>query len=211
MPDTQTLHGTSTPEATTNLVTLGYATAQLTELSVAKLAALPAAIEAASEAVRQWCRRDFVLAARDERYDGDGSTSLMLDRFPVVSIEAIFVGDPDEEEQLDAASYRFKPRTGEVRRASLARSWGSFLGDFPEGFQNIRVLYTAGFASVPGPVMQATIQVAKAMLDQAVRDTTVDNERWGSDYSYNRSPMRLDYGLPQTAKDILAPYREYRV
>lgn len=184
-----------------DLITLEYATTMLPGLSAAKLAALPTAISAASEAIEAHCRRAFAQAPAVELYDGDGTSSLILDRFPVASIASIRTGaDTDDPTTLDPSEYAFKPSTGEVRLRCR---------NFPEGFANVEITNTAGPATVPGPVQQAAVQVAKALVDQALRDTTVDSERW-EDYSWSRQQMREDFALPATAKQLLAPYINHR-
>lgn len=200
MPQDQILIGTSTPENLYDLVSFADAVVMLPGLSPKQLAALPAAITAATEAVRDWCRRDFALDQRDEYLDGDGSTSQFVEHFPIFALYAVIVGEGDDAETLDPSEYSVSKRTGEVRLRRRA---------FPEGFANVRVQYAGGPSTVPFPVVQATVQAAKALIDQAGRDTTVDSERW-LDYSWSRNQVRKDSGIPETAKDLLAPYRSYR-
>lgn len=183
-----------------DLVTAAYATALAPGLAALSAATLANVLAAASDAVRTYCRRDFAQVARDETLDGDGSDSLTLDHFPVASIATLSVERQGTFEVVPADEYRLKKSTGQVRMQA---------GHFPEGWGNIRVIYTGGTPSVPTSIQQAVVQLAKAMVDQAKRDTTIDSERW-ADYAFTRSDGRVDFGIPETAKDLMAPYRDHR-
>jgi hypothetical protein len=200
-----------------DLITLSYATDILPGMTAQKLNALPALITAASDAIRDYCKRDFFPITLTELYDGDGTTILLLNLYPVTSIASITTGMPDNPDVMDPATYGFKSKTGEVRiNSSLgfdpfipSDGWG-FSGRFPSGWQNIQVVYSAGLSSVPTPVQQACVQVVSALWDYARRDNSIDGERW-EDYSTSRNPIRKDFQIPDTAKDLLATYRDYRV
>ncbi len=197
MPD-QILTGSSVPESGDDLATLAYAVAMLPALAPKKLEALPAALAAASQIVRDHCRRDFRLTPRDERHDGDGFDLVVLRHYPAASIEAVTLGKGADAEELAADEWDFDPQYGTLRLEARV---------FPAGFRNVRVRYTAGLAA-PDPVRQATVQVARALIDQAANNSMIDGERWG-DFMQYRNVGRMDFAIPETAKGLLAPYRDF--
>lgn len=46
-------------------------------------------ITAASKAIQRYCRRDFLVIAYDEIYNGTGQRRLMLRQYPVISVESV--------------------------------------------------------------------------------------------------------------------------
>lgn len=57
--------------------------------TAAETALLDAAVEAASEVVRQWCGRDFTAGRHDELYHGYGTRDLFLRHAPVLAVERV--------------------------------------------------------------------------------------------------------------------------
>ncbi len=57
--------------------------------SAAELRQIDYFVAAASDAVRRWCRRDFVAASYDELYDGSGTPELPLRQYPVLAVERV--------------------------------------------------------------------------------------------------------------------------
>jgi hypothetical protein len=203
----------STPLITTDDYAAAMAAANI-NVPAAALTFLPTLIDQATDAIETYCRREFGQQTITDLYDGDHTVSLILRLFPVASITSITVyADTDSPQVLDASTYRVNPRTGEVRltnhfAGSTWEAWGAS-GVFPEGWQNIEVVYVAGYADVPAAVKLACIQTVKAALDSFRRDSNVDGERW-EDYSWFRNTQRKDVAIPETAKDLLAPHRDYR-
>ncbi len=108
-------------------------------------------IEAASAAIRRYCRRDFSSQEYTEEFDGDNSSALFLRQTPVTAVDAVTVNGT----VLDASAFHWNAR-GRVALAdqldSAAILWR---GRFPEGVQNVSVTYTAGYAAVPADIQSA--------------------------------------------------------
>lgn len=64
--------------------------------------------------------------------------------------------------------------------------WGEDFGEWPRGFQNVLVHYTAGYASgsIPADLEQACIEVVADMYSETERDRGLASESLG-DYSYS--------------------------
>jgi hypothetical protein len=46
-------------------------------------------VTAASDAIRKYCRRDFLVTSYDELYDGNGGCTLMLRQYPIQSVKSV--------------------------------------------------------------------------------------------------------------------------
>lgn len=65
--------------------------------------------------------------------------------------------------------------------------WGDDWCDpcgFPQGFQNILVKYTGGYATVPYDIEQVVLELCQSMYNEQAADSTVESESLG-DYSYS--------------------------
>lgn len=82
---------------------------------------------------------------------------------------------------------------------------GELFGYWPRGQLNIRVDYTAGFASVPEAVQEACVQLAADLYGQSQLNGAVDNARLGSAaYTLNTSARALTRG--PKIYSLIAPY-----
>ena len=97
--------------------------------------------------------------------------------------------------------------------ANISAGWqlddqtGELFGFWPRGRLNIRVDYTAGFASVPDAVQQACVQLAADLLGQSQLNGAVASARLGSaGYTLNASAASLARS-PRVFGLIRAVYR----
>jgi hypothetical protein len=135
-----------------------------------------------------------------EFYDGNGTATLNLNTYPVASITSIeYRDDEGTYSTVDATSYRFEAGTGIVTllgsqpvlaytdpvnrlpRTSLV--WSSA---WTPGFQNYRVIYVAGYSSVPASLQYAAFLAMDMMLANAGQSGMFNAESIGQ-YSYNRA------------------------
>lgn len=72
----------------------------------------------------------------------------------------------------------------------------------------VRVSYNAGFSSIPDPVQQATVELAKLIMNRMQIDYTLKKESIG-DYSYEMNDF-LRIGVPDPIRQSLAPYISYQ-
>lgn len=101
----------------------------------------------------------FESAPRDEKYDGANDRVLSLRNWPVTAITQVGIIDANgTETALASADYRADTRAGllywNAGGYSVAGDWWSNgaapqRSGWPVGFQNLRVQYTAGYATVP--------------------------------------------------------------
>jgi hypothetical protein len=79
---------------------------------------------------------------------------------------------------------------------------------WPVGVNNFRVQYTAGFATVPEDVQEATAELVATWFIQRGRDLSLQSEHTSGAYSYSAQQFR---SLPDRVKYLLKPYRYHRL
>jgi len=96
-------------------------------------------IEQYSAVIEGYCRRKFSQDNYEEVYDGNGKTSLLLDNYPIISIESLTIDDYP----YTASDYLIYKNEGEIKLVEDA---------FAIGNQNVEIEYTAGFEEVPADI-----------------------------------------------------------
>lgn len=145
---------------------------------------------AASDAAEQWCDRVFASAARTEVHNGNGTRDLFVKAIPITAITSITVTDANgDTESLDVAAGTpdvvYEANSG---RISFGPHNSSSFDEWPDDFpQNISVVYTAGYATIPDDVQEAVVLIAVQMMKQAgtYSNPAYTQERMG-EHSYTR-------------------------
>ena len=273
-----------------NLITRARALYNLNNLSTTATenTTLDALIAAVSAGIERWCRRYFVSTQYDEVYDGTDATELVLQHFPIISVERVAF-DPTAVLLVQNTSASNQRATVQVtstgvtltRVASgvssastvtfaanvtltalaaainaLGNGWSATLAssdfanrasadlralqgayaakdsaaeltihlqelagydsDPPHGFltrsdgwkggsQSWRVIYTAGYASVPEDVQEACAQWVAILFWQTKRDPGLAHETVTG--SVARTPHWV---MPLSVRLLLEPYRALR-
>ena len=176
------------------------------------LAAVPAAylavlITAASTAVHKWCKREFTSTVYvSEIYDGNGSTAMFLDNFPIIALTSIVVLEAGgTTTTLLGAQFDTDVGTGEIR---FIRNCTAGYCYFPSGFQNLQANYTAGFAAVPEDIQEATAHMCAYIYGMASLVVGVKSEKLG-DYA-KAFGIVGDEQMPPLIKQMLSQYRNIR-
>ena len=107
-------------------------------------------IAAMSEAVENYCGREFARATRIEYHDGACAPSLVLRCRPaeqIISIHDDLAREFDPGTQVPPSQYVLYEKEGLLKLR---------YGAFSPGLRNVRVEYVAGFAPLPPAVVQAT-------------------------------------------------------
>lgn len=187
------------------LITVARAQAaeQLTSVASTRLTSL---IASASAAIERHCNRRFVSQSFTETHDGDGASELILEHFPLISLTSVtIIEDDGTEVAIAATEFRTKAGVGLIRfkpDSTAAYRW------FPEGFQNVRIVQTAGFASVPEDVQEACVLLVAALYAGERKDAGVSSEKLG-DYSVTLRDLAAGT-MPENVKSLLSSYRDLR-
>ena len=149
--------------------------------------------------VERYCDRTFAKATHTEQYDGDGTDTLVVRQWPIISVASLY-DDPDRvfgaSTQIAAADFVLYKNTGIIRLDGLV---------FSAGIQNVNVTYDAGYTDIPDDVQQAVVELVADRFrnkeNQGVRSLAIGS-------------YRVDYGdeeLPSEIKGVLDGYRRTRV
>ncbi len=138
--------------------------------------------------------QDLTETTYTEDYNGDGTNSVLLNQFPVISITSVYIDGnrtwqnspftPDPSSLLDPTTYFCDLKTG------LLSIFNSFNG-FRKGLGNIHVIYVAGYATVPYDAQDGLLQYAALMAQRAGTEGTVAQTLGGKSEQYDRMPMPL--------------------
>lgn len=98
-------------------------------------------------------------------------------------------------------------RVGTTWPSTLVRTVGKLLGTERQGQGNIRIAYTAGFATIPGDLVVAVAQIVAAMRAWAEKGNQLQSETLGS-YTYALAAQVLNT-MPAlgSTRQLLAKYR----
>lgn len=91
---------------------------------------------------------------------------------------------------------------------------GTLWGEFPYGYQNVEVRYTAGWATIPDDLQMGVASLVKSVFDASNVDGNMKSERIG-DYSYTLkdgfSGDVYSSLLSPSSRMFLDPYKKVRV
>lgn len=153
-------------------------------------------IDAASQAIENFLDRTVLTATYTEIQDGRASNRVILRNFPVTSVTSVYI-DPDSEftdpsTEVDSSDFRLEDESLIVL---LHRQ-------FPRGTQNVRVIYDAGYATVP-PVIENSCLFLVEWYYDLQNDLRVGNVSKGK----NNETTKYLTEWPKWLKDQLMPYR----
>ncbi len=96
-------------------------------------------IKQVGKVAETFCNRYFLYNEYTEVFDGDSRKKLYLRGFPVIEFSKLEIKDADGDfEEIDTDDYEVNLSLGEVYYSE----------GFTEGYQNIRVTYTSGYAAL---------------------------------------------------------------
>ncbi len=194
-----------TPTSPTGGLVLVARAQQAPQLAAVNTTLLASLIAAFSAAFERWTNRHFALATYTEVRNGDGENTLLLNNSPVVSLTSVTITDDDDVATVIAGTeFRFDPATGEIR---FKPSSTADYSDFPDGFQNLSIVYSAGHTDIPEDVQEAVVQGVAWLLSGDKADPAMAAERLG-DYSYTKA---VDGGLPLAVRLAVAHHRDIRI
>lgn len=147
-----------------SLCTLAYAQ-RAEDLASIDSTRLQDLLDAATTMIEQYCDRTFASTAYTGKQDGTGAQWIYVDNPPIISFTSVVIEDPDgTTETILASQFRTDTTAGKIWFKDDNSS--SFVY-FPCGFQNIQINYTGGYATIPAPVQQACLLVARALYAQS--------------------------------------------
>jgi hypothetical protein len=133
-----------------------------------------------------------------EYYDGDGTEYLFLDKVPVISVTSIHEDNDwtfGSDVLLDALTYRVANKRYITLKDDV----------FAPGTQNIKVVYTAGYAVVPEDIKQVCIEESIRRFKNRNNFDLVSKTMPDGSVNYSEK------GLLRSTTDVLNKYKRVTV
>lgn len=159
-------------------------------------------IEVVSREFDTECHRSFLEEAHTEYRNGNGTEQLWLENAPVSAVTSINLDserDFDSDTLVDSDDYFVNTVAGVVARNT---------GYWPRGFQNVKVVYTAGYtqANVPrdlrGAVYERVAQLWRRMSEKRV-DMTSRSDASGDSRTF------ITERFPPTVTEVIERYMRH--
>lgn len=159
-------------------------------------------ISAISNQVHQFISYDFTSQSYDRFFNGKGTQTISLPDYPITAVSAVEIwGRPVPARVGTTPGFVF-----DRQRVKLDKPYS-----FERGLSNVRVMYTAGYATTPPDVEQAVLMWVKAIYDTMTLGANVSEVRAGDrTVKYNlSSPIGGGYIIPMPVQvwSILQPYQ----
>ncbi|MCC6670401.1 MAG: hypothetical protein IT458_05025 [Planctomycetes bacterium] len=163
-----------------------------------------------SAMVDRYCNRTIEAPVGDvtEYYDGSGCPDLFVLRYPIVSVTSVHVDAARAwgAATLIASSSYATDAAGRIRLLPSASVPDlGVRGVFPEGVQNVRVVYVGGYTTVPEDLKEAAILWCSAIFAKR-RKLGVLSTSIGA-YSVTYGQASVTAPMPAEVRMVLDRYR----
>ena len=135
-----------------------------------------------------------------EYYDGNDDKDLVLNQYPITSTSVTVTIDPTytftTDLTVDSSDIRIYAAEGRIWR---------YDGEFAEGNQNVKVVYTAGYTSsaMPGDLKRAALETALVFWNREDKKDRVGVRT----ESFEGGSRTYESDIPWGAKQVLDYYR----
>ena len=185
-----------------SLCTTTYAK-RAADLSAVNTQELQDLLDAATTLIENYCDRTFASTAYTEKQDGTGAQWIYVENPEIISFTQVIIEDPDgTTETIAASQFRTDTTAGKIWFKDDNSSSYVY---FPEGFENVRIDYTGGYATIPAAVQRACLLVARALYAQTGGgwNAAAQSERMG-EHNYTRGSANQD-PMTESARALLNP------
>lgn len=163
-------------------------------------------LQAAEDWVQSYCDRSFASANYSAVYNGHGAATLFLKNVPITGITSVVITDPSgSTESLDPATdLVYRAENGAVQ---FGPNNVSSYDVWPHGFQNVAIVYTAGYSIIPDAVQEAAALKALCLFAASGSDmnAALASQTVGEGQK-QRNPAAIIEGWQRQAELMLAPY-----
>jgi hypothetical protein len=160
-------------------------------------------IDVASGIVRRHCRRDLSQTEYIHYFSlRQPSRKLVLRQYPVTAVTSVTLFPETESPEVINGSNVVFDEEGVLTFKESATTC-----TFVAGPRSVKVIYTAGFATIPDYLQYATASIAKRLVKSSAIDGLYQSETLG-DYSYTLRGDALA-AISDDTKAILNGYRSY--
>lgn len=153
-------------------------------------------LDCANDYVVWFLGRSLNASEYTEYQNGDGQRDFILSNYPVNTLTGIYrnIGDNETEdwEEVDPTKYKLEAKTGKI-----------FLNFYKaRGFQNYKIVYNAGYETIPGDLKLATLKIAGGYYNKRNTDWISSESVAGDSISFNVNDIGGD------VLNILNNYRD---
>lgn len=175
---------------------------------------LSALVARKSAEVSVWCGRRFVQTTHTEYYDGNGSDQLYLRHYPITTPLTGSQGIWEDAARQFATAVALiedtNTTTGDFRfdRGGEEEGQGIVVrvnGIWQRGRQNYKVVYQAGYATIPGTVVEAVHRLIAVAFFHTENNTQAVVSQ--TNPAGGGSVNVVEHGIPKDVRELLAPYR----
>ena len=117
-------------------------------------------VNAASVYCNNYTRRELKSREHTEYYSGDGSSTLYTEHFPITAISSAYDDldrDYDSDSEIDTDDLVIEPAVLKFRITYDG-------GVFTKGYNNIKLVYMAGYSSIPADLQEACLGIMATMF-----------------------------------------------
>jgi hypothetical protein len=162
-------------------------------------------ITAVSVAIQNGLGRDILSQDHVEVFDGRGRFRIMMPDFPITAVQSVTIGELDQvsvpPRSQASPGYTFSDKCVYVDPPYL----------FEKGRRNVRIAYTAGYATVPPDIEQGCLIWIKAIMDSANYSAALKSATAGQtkfDWSFALTKLsNLTVLAPPAVLSMLASYK----
>lgn len=138
-----------------------------------------AAIGAASEVIRGFCRQRLSYVVAEQVLLSGSACALYLPELPVVAVAAVAVGGVPS----DPTTYAFDAVTGRLWSVAVGGDGLPYPTDWVSGWRNVAVTYDHGYVVVPEDVANVCARVASRQYLGGLRAVLVGPHAREADYT----------------------------
>ena len=154
-------------------------------------------LDAASQWVETYCDRIFSEDTYTELFHGNNSNAIHPRQYPITAVTELRVDNArawsDPNTLIDSASYG-------IDSSGVAVFY--YDATFPSGYNNVRAIYTAGYATIPSDIQMAVIWTGEWFYHHNNRG---DSGRTSKSKGGENAAMLAD--VPPMIKTILQKYK----
>lgn len=159
-------------------------------------------IDAASQFIQEYCNRNFISQSYTEYQDGRQSNQILLRQWPATKPSDLRIDNSREfgsNTVVDTADY-------DVIEGNILLLVNRF---FPNGYGNIKIVYTAGYGTVAGNTLPSDIQLACKQLVAWYSQERTDRRTGVTSRGKNGENISFEIDVPKKVISVLERYKRF--
>ena len=161
--------------------------------------------------IKSFLNRDLEVTTYVEVYDGTGERELVLSQFPINSVSKLEIYDGVDS--LGAEQWDEWIQNEDYERLVIPTSKDQIvlIGTcFPEGDQNIRVTYNAGYSTIPYEIQQACKKLMLLYYGEVKKTKTIGKSSISEGSAFTKTTT-YDLGAEDRILKSIEKYRAWNV